>query len=318
MYICYIDESGCTGVLPASNSPIQPIFTLNALAINQRHIASLTWDLIHTKERFFPNLWKNLYPDARGRTASILDWMTVELKGSDLRTRIRNPGNRNSLRQTHGVLNQILAIIEKYDIKLFGRIWVKGIGAPVDGNSIYTYSVQDICKSFNAYLASVDDVGVIISDSRTKVKNSPVQQSVVTLKYMQPGGDKLPRVLETPTFGHSENHAGLQLADLICSAFIFPMASYAYCLGAVTSVHVDASYSVLSRNYGARLRNLQYRYQDSATGRWLGGLRVNDGIAQKHGGYLFNPHLGSVASEPTLHTMSASADASPTEFGDAI
>jgi hypothetical protein len=31
-----------------------------------------------------------------------------------------------------------------------------------------------------------------------------------------------------PTFGHSENHAGLQLADLVCSALLFPMAMDAY------------------------------------------------------------------------------------------
>jgi hypothetical protein len=42
--------------------------------------------------------------------------------------------------------------------------------------------------------------------------------------------------MEVPSFGHSDNHAGLQLADLICSAFLWPMAMHAYCEGHITVI----------------------------------------------------------------------------------
>jgi hypothetical protein len=39
-------------------------------------------------------------------------------------------------------------------------------------------------------------------------------------------GDQLPRLLHVPTFGNSEVHAPLQIADLICSAIAWPMAAH--------------------------------------------------------------------------------------------
>lgn len=88
-----------------------------------------------------------------------------------------------------------------------------------------------------------------------------------------------------PTYGHSENHVGIQLADLICSALLFPMAAYAYCHGHVTSVHVRPGHVTLRARYGLRLRALQHRYVDS--GHWRGGITVADAIARRPGCHLF-------------------------------
>ena len=38
--------------------------------------------------------------------------------------------------------------------------------------------------------------------------------------------DAYDRLMEMPMFGHSDNHAGIQAADMICSAFLFPMAAF--------------------------------------------------------------------------------------------
>lgn len=89
-------------------------------------------------------------------------------------------------------------------------------------------------------------------------------------------------------FGHSLNHAGLQIADLIASALLFPMAAYRYCLGHVQNVHVDQNFGHLTQRYGARLKALQYRYPD-AEGRWRGGITVDDRIGKQSGGLLFRP-----------------------------
>ena len=65
-------------------------------------------------------------------------------------------------------------------------------------------------------------------------------------------GDAFPRLLEMPTFGHSQNHVGIQIADLLCSAFLFPMATCTFCLGHVTSPHVHASHIGLRKKFGPR------------------------------------------------------------------
>ena len=80
-----------------------------------------------------------------------------------------------------------------------------------------------------------------------------------------------------PTFGNSENHAPLQIVDLLCSAVLFPIAAFSYCLGHVNNVHVSANYRILKERYGPRLLPLQYRYQDDS-GHWQGGIVVSDGL----------------------------------------
>jgi hypothetical protein len=100
-------------------------------------------------------------------------------------------------------------------------------------------------------------------------------------------GDPYPHLVEMPTYGHSENHVGLQLADLICSALLFPMAVSACCVGAVTNPHVLPEYGGLRRRYGGRLKALQYRYLEA--GSYRGGIVVADGLAQRPGRILFEP-----------------------------
>lgn len=132
---------------------------------------------------------------------------------------------------------------------------------------------------------SCNEQGFIIADSRSKAKNALVAHSVFTQKF-QVAGDEYHRVLEMPTFGHSENHVGIQLADLVCSALLFPMAAHAYCLGYVANLHVHADHGVLKHRFGARLRTLQYRFQDTAN-QWRGGITVRDELAQRPGSRLF-------------------------------
>ena len=88
-------------------------------------------------------------------------------------------------------------------------------------------------------------------------------------------------------FGHSVNHVGIQIADLIASALLFPMATYRYCLGHVQNVHVDSNFGHLTQRYGARLGALQYRYRDSG-GRMRGGITVDDRVGHQSGGLLFH------------------------------
>lgn len=84
------------------------------------------------------------------------------------------------------------------------------------------------------------------------------------------------------------NHAGIQAADMICSAFLFPMAAYVYCQGHVNNIHIHLAYHRIRDMFGERLKRMQFRYQDAGQ-YWRGGVTVSDAISHLHGGILFAP-----------------------------
>jgi hypothetical protein len=155
-------------------------------------------------------------------------------------------------------------LLEYHDAAIFGRIWIKRVGGPCDDRAVYTYSVQTVCEDFQNLLEANGDTGIVIADSRSPTPNAAVAHSIFTQKF-KTDGDRYPRILEMPTFGHSQNHAGLQVADLLCSAMLFPMATRRYCLGHVQNVHVDPAFGVLASRYGSRLQAMQHRYRTTKT-----------------------------------------------------
>jgi hypothetical protein len=273
--VLYIDEAGCLGALPSSTSNIQPVFVFIAVAFDVSHIGDLTRDFLALKRRFFPDMHTSQHH---------LDDILAEIKGADIR---RNAacGSRRSKRAALGFLDNLFTLIEQYGAELFGRLWIKGIGKPFNGRSVYTFSMQDTCSTFQRLLAQTKEQGFIIADSRNKPANTNVSHSVFTRKF-QANGDTFPNLVEMPAFGHSDNHAGIQIADLLCSAVVFPMAVQTYCRGHITSVHTR-DYASLKARYGERLRVLQFRYQDMTDHRSRGGITVSDAVASRGGGELF-------------------------------
>jgi len=182
-------------------------------------------------------------------------------------------------------MDGMMSLLEACNAKVAGRVWVKGIGAPLNGMSVYTYSIQSIYADFQNYLQSMNDFGMVIVDSRLKHLNTPVAHSIFTQKFKS-SGDTYDRIIELPAFSHSDNHAGLQAADMMCSAFITPLAIETYCKGKVASVHVRPGYHAIKDRYKIRCQRLQHRYKE-ASGKSRGGLVVSDGIAQRVGGAMF-------------------------------
>jgi hypothetical protein len=62
-----------------------------------------------------------------------------------------------------------------------------------------------------------------VADFREPTLNALMTRPICQAKYRSV--EKLPRLCGVPTFGHSENHAGLQAADLIASALLYPVVS---------------------------------------------------------------------------------------------
>lgn len=277
MYVCYIDEAGCTGELDGPGSAVQPAFVLSGLIVPARRIEGLTRSWIQLKQTYFS---KRL-----PQGSSIHDWMITEIKGSDIRRMARGTA-RNERRFAHQFVGSALDILERHEACFLGRVFVKPIPGGFDGTAVYTSSVQAVCRGFQVCLHQNNDIGIVIADSRNKGKNTNVSHSIFTQRYAA-AGDPYHRIIEMPTFGHSDNHAGLQLADVVCSTLLFPIAVQR-CAARVLTDHTHCSphYERLADKFGERLQALQYRFRDS-TGYWHGGVSLTDRVSQQPSTVLF-------------------------------
>ena len=278
MHGCFIDEAGDLGALGSPPLPNdQPVLAIGGLLVDVTHLASLTDNFLNLKQQYFPGL---PYPSAMP-----LDRILPEIKGADIRSNATR-GTPRQRRHAIGFLDRILGLLQHHDAKLVARIWVKGIGLPFDATSVYTSSIQGICSYFEHYLTQTNGTGICIADSRNKFKNVSVSHSIFTRKFSF-ATPTYQRLVELPTFGHSDNHAGLQICDIVCSSLLYPIACFAYCTGHVNNVHVQPRAADLRRRYGEQLKALQYRYQNSVTMRYEGGLVVSDAIARRNGSLMF-------------------------------
>lgn len=264
--VCYIDEAGCTGVLPTATSSIQPVLAITALFINHTEVHQLTKDFIALKMKFFPGVFSKINHD--------LDALMIEIKGAEIRKVLRN-GNFRKARHRQKFLDAIFTLLDNRNVRLVSRIWVKGIGQRFDGRAVYTTTTQRIAAMFQSHLSTTGDHGVIIGDFRVPQSNAYIAHSVFTQKHKRGiRGDAFPSLVETATFGISDNHAGLQLADLITSAVIYPIATPVYCTGIVKNCHVHPRDATIRRRYKKRLKRLQFT--TSIHGKTLFGITVND------------------------------------------
>jgi hypothetical protein len=278
MRFCYVDESGDCQVLAGPTSPIVPVCVILGVVFDQAVLRGLTSEFLTLKRTTYPNL-----PVTTSQHR--LAWVLPEIKGADVRRSLRRGEPRRNRRHAIYFLDRFVTLLEDYEARIFGRVWVKEIGGPCNGTAVFASSMQAICAYFQQFLVESGDTGLVIADSRTPSDNASVSMSIFTQKF-KVDGDNYDRVLEMPTFGHSQNHVGIQIADLLGSALVFPMATAAYCLTHVNNVHVDEGFVQLIERYGARLSALQFRYLDQ-TNRRRGGLTVNDRIARRNSAHLF-------------------------------
>lgn len=260
-----------------------PVLAFGGIVVPSEALPQLTREFLALKRRHF---------HGRLRSRHLLDDVLKEIKGTDLKGMIRE--NHRKRRVAFRFLDDLLDLLEAMDARILGRVWVKQIGVPLDGRAVNTFSVQAMCATFQNLLENRDDRGLMIVDSSTPGLNAAVSHSIFTQRF-RAAGDHYDRLLELPTFGHSKNHVGLQIADIISSGLITPMAGSAYCRAHMTGVHVHPRYDDVRARYARRLRALQHRYQDGA-GTWTGGFTVSDPLGRRHGGHLFHIACNPCAS----------------------
>ena len=279
MHIMYIDEAGCPGALPSPTSPVQPIFLISALIIDSSNLYKITKEIL--------NLKRNIYKPTL-KFEERLKISKDELKGSDLKKDLRYSGGKykykQAKRRAKRFIDELLKILEKYNVRILSRIYIKPPGGIFDGLSVYTSAVQCLYADFNNFLSEKDSQGFVIADNRTLPLNEALSHSLFTEKNKL-SGDKYPLVCEMPTFGQSHNHIMLQMTDIVSSALVMPISSHSHCTGHVFSDHVNADNLTIKNDYANKIKSLFYRYMKD--GRMKGGLTVNDKIMKKSSSHFF-------------------------------
>ncbi len=245
------------------------------LVVDAGRVPALTRDFLALKRQHFPGLY---------RTGPALDHIKVEVKGSDILHMTRHQ-SRDRRRQASRFRADLLDLTRAHGCRILGRVWVKEPGKPLDPDARYCYAVQDISRHFSQYLQWQSSEGLLIADGRGHHRNVGTAHSIFTQKW-RTAGDPYPSMAEVPLFAESNNHAGLQLADLLASALVFPIAVAAYGATNATSVHASARYQEVRRSFGRQIQSLQYRYRDEI-GQWRGGLVVSDKAQHRPGSLLF-------------------------------
>lgn len=276
MKICYLDESG--GTEPPESAPeATPVLTLGGLVVDAKALPALTRDFIALKCRHFP---------AKFASGKSLDHILTEVKGTQI-LKLTRSSSRNQRRQAAIFRNELLSILEHHECLIMGKAWVKADGTTLDIRNTYGYGVQDLVQNFQRHLVETNEHGVVVADSREHKSNSQVAHSVFTQKWKS-GGDAYPNVFEVPIFAASDNHAGLQIVDLLASSFLLPMAVSAYCPPRPGAVHAPEKYHQVRNEFGPRTKSLMLRYTNQH-GKKSGGMAVRSFRSKTNVLHMFRP-----------------------------
>jgi hypothetical protein len=281
LHVAYVDDGGDVQTVTAQNPAVPPVLIFGGVVLSTDALPQLTRDFLALKRRFF-----------RGRMASrhLLDDILVEVKGAELRAMVRGTSRRKR-RAALRFFDDLLGLLEGHDARLIGRVWVKELGVPMDGKAVNGFSIQALAETFQHLLETRDDTGMMIIDSSSPGLNALVSHSIFTRRF-RTAGDDYARLVEMPTFGHSVNHAGLQIADIVTSGLLAPMAARSHCAAHITGVHVHIHYDDIKVRFAQRVGRMQHRYQDQ-TGEWRGGVTISDPVGHRHGGHLFHSQCGT-------------------------
>ncbi|MFC9662730.1 DUF3800 domain-containing protein [Nocardia sp. NPDC127606] len=259
--LCYLDESGDEQALRTPTDP--PVLVIAGIVVDHQQLRGLVYDFLQLKKKFYPALSES--------GIQLSELITYEIKGRDLRKNIRS-GGRNRRRAVFSLIADTLSILEQHNAKIVGEIHVKG-DEPLR-RWIYAEIVAGIAGQFEAQLRAAQTIGTMILDARTKAKNVPAVHRLTTQRFKS-GGNPYPRLVESPVFGHSDAHVALQIADIVASALLFPMACYAYSQCLLDNVHLNEQYGELRERFATKMRLLEHRYT-SANGAHAGGIVVRD------------------------------------------
>ncbi|MGN6188091.1 MAG: DUF3800 domain-containing protein [Conexibacter sp.] len=267
MQLCYVDESGKPQTLTRDDADQQPVVVIAGVSMPERCLMAITHEWIGLKRLYLPAI-------RRGSRSGWLDGILEEVKGTTLRRGFRANATSRQRKQAIGLLDGLVGLLERYGCRVLGRIWVKQLDTPIDGMRMHVSSLRFICGAFHAGLED-DERGVVVVDSQTYQHNHRLAHAVFTQRFARrPHHEQL---VDMPLFGHSDNHAGLQIADLLCSALLAPLACAVYGSSyAGWNRHCDSGFLGICERYGERLARLTYDWHNPRVGRESPSVVVHD------------------------------------------
>ena len=285
MQLCYIDESGTAETLTASNSEQQPVVVIAGVSLPEADLTAITHEWIKLKQTFYPSIAQTGH--------GWLDAILADIKGTNVRRRFQQRATRRQKQNAIGLVDGTLKILERHDAKILGRVWVKQLDTENQGMSLYAMSLQFICAAFDTSLPK-DERGMVVVDSQTYRHNHQLAHSIFTQRF-----GKKPKhcgLVDMPVFGHSDNHAGLQIADLLCSAVLAPIASSVYAgTYAAWNQHCDSGYLDIREKFGERLEALTFALPTPSrkTGKPTSSVVVSDPVSKRGTRLMWGPGRAS-------------------------
>lgn len=263
---------------------MQPVLTLCGVIIPESRILHLSRDWVNLKKQYFPNLCTGT------RT---WDWHKAELKGTDVRESCR--ASRRRRRHAFGFLDRVFDLLDSHNCSLVSRTWIKSPGQSFDGVAVYSYSVQALCKNFQEFLSAKDSKGVVVADSRNPGPNTITAHSIFTQRVCRQG-DPYTNIADIPLFGHSDNHAGLQIADIVASSLIAPICIQHFIGKRFASNHLNEKYDLLAKRFCPRLMQRHARY--GPPHKLEGGMIISDKHGKRGASDLFNKYCRTTHPAP--------------------
>jgi Protein of unknown function (DUF3800) len=288
LQLCYVDESGTAETLLDTDPRQQPVIVIAGVSLPERDLSAVTHEWIELKTRFYPSIGRQGH--------GWLDAILHDMKGAKLRKGFRVGASGRRRKQAVGLIDGVLGLLERHEARIVGRVWVKRLGVVNKDMSIHGASLQFICAAFDAGLPR-GERGMVVVDSQTYQHNHRLAHSVFTQRF---GTNPQHRgLVDLPVFGHSDNHAGLQIADFLCSAVLAPVACAVYAGGyAGWNTHCDSGYLDIRERFGERLQALTFTWRRPGSGGSRDSVAVSDPITKRGARLMWGPASAAGASGP--------------------
>lgn len=280
MQLCYVDESGKAETLTEADGKQQPVFVVGGVTLPERKLTAVTHEWIDLKRRFNPAIVR------RGQRGW-LDGILEEPKGTTLRRGFKAAATNRRRKNSIGFVDGMMKLLERHDARIIGRVWVKQLDVENEEMVIHASSLQFICAAFHAGLAE-DERGMVVVDSQTHQHNYKLAHSMFTQRFGR--NPPHPRLVDLPAFGHSENHAGLQIADVVCSGILAPLAAAVYAgRYEAWNTHCDSGFLDIRDRFGSRLRALTFEWFNAKHNKTTRSVVVHDPIGKRGTRLLWAP-----------------------------
>jgi len=264
MFLIYADESGSSD--PHAEPLIEgqtPLFVLASLVLHA--------DAWRTVDRSYLDLKKRFFSREIGTNRA----EHFEIKGSWL---VR-PSHRTS-RRSHTFVRRVLELCIN-NMSGFAVIFRKDPVHPTSRTSMYTMALQYLVERFSGFLEETSQglspkhpaqhaQGIIVADSRMRNLDLNVAISHLSFIFGNPKGQRCQRIIEAPTFTHSELSVGIQLADIFAACLYARF--YRRTCRTIAGAY-DYSHMAYADEY---LDNLEWRARTPTDGYFLRGYRFLD------------------------------------------